>query len=53
MNQSPFTASLEHLTRQRCVMGGLIVSEKDGIIVDAIVQTTVRSSVVASLAASP
>jgi predicted regulator of Ras-like GTPase activity (Roadblock/LC7/MglB family) len=52
MNQSPFTASLEHLTRQRGVMGGLIVSEKDGIIVDAIVQTTVRSSVVAALSAS-
>jgi predicted regulator of Ras-like GTPase activity (Roadblock/LC7/MglB family) len=52
MTPSPFTASLEHLTRQRGVLGGLVVSENDGIIVDAIVQATVRSPVVAALAAS-
>ncbi len=52
MTPSPYIASLEHLTRQRGVLGGLIVSENDGIVVDAVVQTSVKSPVVAALAAS-
>jgi len=52
MMPSPFISPLEHLTRQRGVLGGLVVSENDGIIVDAIVQPTVRSQVVAALSAS-
>jgi predicted regulator of Ras-like GTPase activity (Roadblock/LC7/MglB family) len=49
---SPFLDLLVGLARQRGVQGGLIVSEHDGIVVDAHVQIGVRSSVVAALAAS-
>ena len=49
---SPFIPSLEHLTRQRGVLGSLIVSETDGIVIDAVVQATVKAPVVAALAAS-
>jgi uncharacterized protein len=52
MNNSPFIPTLEHLTRQRGVLGGLVVSETDGIVVDAVVQPIVRAPVVAALAAS-
>jgi predicted regulator of Ras-like GTPase activity (Roadblock/LC7/MglB family) len=52
MMPSPFLDALEQLTRQRGVLGGLVVSEADGIVVDALVQTSVRSPVVAALAAS-
>jgi predicted regulator of Ras-like GTPase activity (Roadblock/LC7/MglB family) len=43
---------LEGFTRQRGVQGGLVVSERDGIVVDSHVQLGVRASVVAALAAS-
>jgi predicted regulator of Ras-like GTPase activity (Roadblock/LC7/MglB family) len=50
--RNPFAEPLEHLTRQRGVLGGLVVSESDGIVVDAVVQPAVRGPVVAALAAS-
>jgi predicted regulator of Ras-like GTPase activity (Roadblock/LC7/MglB family) len=50
--RNPFAEPLEHLTRQRGVLGGLVISEADGIVVDAVVQPTVRGPVVAALAAS-
>jgi predicted regulator of Ras-like GTPase activity (Roadblock/LC7/MglB family) len=50
--RNPFAEPLEHLTRQRGVLGGLVVSETDGIVVDAVVQPAVRGPVVAALAAS-
>jgi predicted regulator of Ras-like GTPase activity (Roadblock/LC7/MglB family) len=49
---SPFLELLQELVRQRGVQGGLVVSERDGIVVDAHVQTGVRANVVAALAAS-
>jgi predicted regulator of Ras-like GTPase activity (Roadblock/LC7/MglB family) len=49
---SPFLDLLVSLARQRGVQGGLIVSERDGIVVDAHVQIGVRANVVAALAAS-
>lgn len=49
---SPFVDLLAGLARQRGVQGGLVVSERDGILVDADVQIGVRASVVAALAAS-
>jgi uncharacterized protein len=51
-NNSPFIPSLEHLTRQRGVLGSLVISESDGIVVDAVVQDAVKAPVVAALAAS-
>ena len=49
---SPFVDVLATLVRQRGVMGGLVVSESDGIIVDATLQVGVKGNVVAALAAS-
>ena len=49
---SPFVDLLVGLARHRGVQGGLIVSERDGIVVDAHVQIGVRTSVFAALAAS-
>ncbi len=49
---TPFDDVLEGLVRQRGVRGGLIVSERDGILVDAHVQIGVRGPVIAALAAS-
>jgi predicted regulator of Ras-like GTPase activity (Roadblock/LC7/MglB family) len=49
---SPFVDLLLGLARQRGVQGGLIVSERDGIVVDAHVQIGVRSNAIAALAAS-
>jgi predicted regulator of Ras-like GTPase activity (Roadblock/LC7/MglB family) len=49
---SPFQAMLAALTRQRGVTGALVVSERDGIVVDQVVQVGVRAEVVAALAAS-
>ena len=49
---TPFIDLLLGLARHRGVQGGLIVSERDGIVVDAHVQIGVRTSVVAALAAS-
>jgi len=49
---SPFAAALDALARQRGVVGALVVSEHDGIVVDANVHTGVRAPTVAALAAS-
>lgn len=49
---SPFVDLLAGLARQRGVQGGLVVSERDGIVVDAHVQIGVRANVIAALAAS-
>jgi predicted regulator of Ras-like GTPase activity (Roadblock/LC7/MglB family) len=47
-----FQDLLEELAHQRGVRGGLVVSERDGIVVDAHVHVDVRAPVVAALAAS-
>lgn len=49
---SPFVELLDGFARQRGVQGGMVVSERDGIVVDAHVQLGIRTSVVAALAAS-
>lgn len=49
---SAFQSTLAALIRQRGVTGALVVSERDGIVVDQAVQVGVRSEVVAALAAS-
>jgi predicted regulator of Ras-like GTPase activity (Roadblock/LC7/MglB family) len=48
----PFEGVLAALIRQRGVTGSLVVSERDGIVVDAVLQVGVRGDVVAALAAS-
>ena len=52
MTASPFEGVLDSLTRQRGVSASLVVSERDGIIVDARVQIGHRGDRVAALAAS-
>ena len=47
-----FGEVLATLTRQRGVVGSMIVSESDGIIVDSNLQVGVRGTVFAALAAS-
>jgi uncharacterized protein len=49
---SPFQHVLQTLIRQRGVIGSMVVSETDGIIVDSNLQIGVRGPVVAALAAS-
>ena len=49
---SPFEGMLERLTRQRGVVGCLIVGEDDGIIVDVNVQVGIDAPVIAALAAA-
>jgi predicted regulator of Ras-like GTPase activity (Roadblock/LC7/MglB family) len=49
---SPFSDLLSALAHQRGVIGALVISERDGIVVDAQVHEGVRSSVIAALAAS-
>jgi len=49
---SPFLDLLIGVARQRGVLGGLVVSERDGIVVEEHVQIGVRASVVGALAAS-
>ena len=49
---TPFAGVLAALTRQRDITGALVVSESDGIIVDANVQVGVRGAALAALAAS-
>jgi predicted regulator of Ras-like GTPase activity (Roadblock/LC7/MglB family) len=49
---SPFLALLTALTRQRGVMGSMVVGEGDGIIVDSNLQLGVKGNTVAALAAS-
>ncbi|HEX2778616.1 MAG TPA: roadblock/LC7 domain-containing protein [Gemmatimonadaceae bacterium] len=52
MSESPFAEVLASLTRQRGVLGSMVVSEADGIVVDSNLQIGVRGNVVAALAAS-
>lgn len=52
MSATQFTTLITHLTRQRGVLGCLVVSERDGIIVDADVQAGVDAAAVAALAAA-
>jgi predicted regulator of Ras-like GTPase activity (Roadblock/LC7/MglB family) len=49
---SPFLAILTALTRQRGVLGSMVVGEGDGIIVDSNLQIGLRGPAVAALAAS-
>jgi predicted regulator of Ras-like GTPase activity (Roadblock/LC7/MglB family) len=49
---SPFLALLGAIVKQRGVLGSMVVSEADGIIVDSYLQMGVRGNVVAALAAS-
>ena len=44
--RSPFTGILQALIRQRGVLGSMVVSESDGIIVDSNLQIGVRGPVV-------
>jgi predicted regulator of Ras-like GTPase activity (Roadblock/LC7/MglB family) len=50
--KTPFAQVLAALTRQRGVLGSMVVSESDGIIVDSNLQIGVKGSVVAALTAS-
>jgi predicted regulator of Ras-like GTPase activity (Roadblock/LC7/MglB family) len=50
--KSPFSDLLASLTRQRGVLGSMVVSESDGLIVDSALQIGVKGSVIAALAAS-
>jgi predicted regulator of Ras-like GTPase activity (Roadblock/LC7/MglB family) len=52
MPASPFGAMLDALTRQRGVTAALVVSERDGIIVDSNLQIGQNGDHVAALAAS-
>ena len=49
---SPFAPILGSLVKQRGVLGSMIVSESDGIIIDSQLQLGVRGNVVAALTAS-
>ena len=50
--KSPFADLLGALTRQRGVMGGLVVSEADGIVIDSALQVGMQGEVLAALSAS-
>lgn len=50
--KSPFEAALASLIRHRGVLGSMVVSETDGIIVDSTLQIGVKGKTVAALAAS-
>jgi predicted regulator of Ras-like GTPase activity (Roadblock/LC7/MglB family) len=52
MSATPFAEVLALLTRQRGVLGSMVVSESDGIVVDSNLQIGVKGNVVAALAAS-
>lgn len=52
MSATPFAEALAQLTRQRGVLGSMVVSEADGIVVDSNLQIGVKGNVVAALAAS-
>lgn len=49
---SPFAPLLTSLTRQRGVVGSMVVGEVDGMIVDSNLQLGLRGTAVAALAAS-
>ena len=50
--RTPFAEMLSAITRQRGVLGSMVVSESDGIIVDSTLQIGVKGGAVAALAAS-
>jgi predicted regulator of Ras-like GTPase activity (Roadblock/LC7/MglB family) len=50
--RSPFGGVLDALIRQRGVLGSLVVSEADGIIVDSNLSIGINGATVAALAAS-
>lgn len=52
MKASPFAELLSTLIRQRGVTGALVVSEADGIVVDANVRIGLKGEVLAALSAS-
>lgn len=52
MKSSPFENVLASLIRHRGVMGSLVISEGDGIIVDSTLQIGVKGKAVAALTAS-
>ncbi len=52
MSGSPFAAPLAALARQRGVVGAMVVSEDDGLMVDSNLQIGVRGTAVAALTAS-
>jgi Uncharacterized distant relative of homeotic protein bithoraxoid len=52
MSTTQFTDLISGLTRQRGVLGCLVVSERDGIVIDADVQAGVDAAAVAALAAA-
>ena len=52
MSVSPFADLLASLVRQRGVLGSMVVSESDGIVVDSNLQIGLRGPAVAALAAS-
>jgi predicted regulator of Ras-like GTPase activity (Roadblock/LC7/MglB family) len=52
VKSSPFGDLLATLTRQRGVMGGLVVSEADGIVIDSELQVGMKGEVLAALSAS-
>ena len=52
MSSTPFTDIISDLTRQRGVLGCVIVSERDGIVIDGDVQSAVDGAAVAALAAA-
>ncbi|MBI2795585.1 MAG: roadblock/LC7 domain-containing protein [Gemmatimonadetes bacterium] len=52
MRASPFAELLAALIRQRGVTGALVVSEADGIVVDANVSIGLKAEVLAALSAS-
>lgn len=49
---SPFEELLTTITRQRGVLGCIVVGESDGIVVDASVRVGIEGNVVAALAAA-
>ena len=52
MNAAPWLATLTALSRHRGVLGTLLVSERDGLAVESMVQIGVNAETVAALAAS-
>ena len=50
--RSPFAGALAALVRHRGVLGSMVVSESDGIVVDSNLQIGLHGSTVAALAAS-
>lgn len=49
---APFRDVLTPLTRQRAVLGCMVVAESDGLIVDSTLQVGVQGDAIAALAAS-